>query len=388
LKSNKDLDPEKSTQNSHNTSKNKRSRSISPFSKQSQVKKSNSKERIGGEKHVKKPSQLIHKYPAYPITPTQYFKSRRASKSKNLALNNTSDQNYRMRIESIEDSIAEEQFNEVGDRQLGLYNYPTTNLSNKASSAYHSDENSSKTMIRKIENRQYQAENSPKIFVHDQDQLHVIKEWLPKKARQTNHHKRKDKKHVFSNYRKRAMEIDKQKKMIHEIEERYKEYTSKLHSHKIIDKKHHPRNKGMSLEPKRTIEKLAHKQEEKPRANKNFIVKKKSFIKPKNTNITGFGSGMSNYQRENSSGGTVEDSLMNNSETLNPEKRQKKHFKDIKLKDSSFNFKRPLKPCELITEVPSFSNTLTTKARDASGVRNLKVKSKLKDFTTDLTLQK
>jgi len=141
-------------------------------------------------------------------------------------------------MNSVEDSIAEEQ-SEGYDKKMKIATLkkPSPTLQSKYSYNYYSDENGSGKLVPTIEmslkkpeyipntvisttskfcplysNTANSYENVPSILVNDPDQLDVIKERQPRKTKPMNQTKKKSGKHyAFSNYRKRAVEVEKQK---------------------------------------------------------------------------------------------------------------------------------------------------------------------------------
>ena len=171
-------------------------------------------------------------------------------------------------FESIEDGIAEENFDELDMDSSAKLNLGNRFNFDNYSFAYNSDvgaatqfsgfKTNSKINIEKKINEMSivsssfgqsrfknayldsSFENPHKIFINEQDQLHVIMEKRkPRKSKNnpSQQIKKKEKINNFnSNYRKRVMEVEKQKKMIQEIEERYKEYSTKLNPYRQTDK--------------------------------------------------------------------------------------------------------------------------------------------------------
>lgn len=167
-----------------------------------------------------------------------------------------------MHFDSIEDSIAEETAEDF-DKTAKIPNmYPTTPMDVKNdSSAYYSDENSSNKRIARLESLKANVDasifessvsskskwgqnifekspnNHPTILVADNQPLSTIKECKPRKSRAIGSmSKKKDRQPLRSNYKKRVNDIEKQKKTIQQIEDRYREYTCKINPFKTIDK--------------------------------------------------------------------------------------------------------------------------------------------------------
>ena len=171
-------------------------------------------------------------------------------------------------FESIEDSIAEEKFDDLDMDSSAKLDMKSPFLLDHYTNAYNSDV-AGRTQItnfkankkmniekkakefsvlsnsfgqNKFKNAYLESsfDNQNKILINDQDQLHVIMERKPRKSKnlQNQQLKKKEKTNNFnSNYRKRVLEVEKQKKMIQEIEERYKEYSVKINPNRNNENK-------------------------------------------------------------------------------------------------------------------------------------------------------
>lgn len=136
--------------------------------------------------------------------------------------------------------------------------------------------------------------------------------------------------------------------MIQQIEDKYKEYAMKSIPIKTIDKRPLGRNKGASMDPKVSIENKnlnKHDKQSVPIYNSRAKRKFSSIAKGgvgKNTEL-------SIYARDLSSRENVDESSLGQVEVLNSGRRKNiTRFRQVNLKESSFNYKRPLKSNALL----------------------------------------
>jgi hypothetical protein len=162
--------------------------------------------------------------------------------------------------------------------------------------------------------------------------------------------KNKDRRQVISNYQRRTNDIEKQKYMIQKIEDKYREYAINNNPFKYVDKKPPGRNKGISCDPKFSIEmKNSYKYDKQSVP----IYNSRANRKPCNNTKTAISkqTEFSNYGRELSSIDDIEESSIGQVEVLNSGRRKaKSKFNQMKIKESNFNYKRPLKSNALLPD--------------------------------------
>lgn len=245
------LAPKDRVHNRSILSRDKRARSISPFSKMPSRDESSKRDKFKhGARKVSR-QYRVHKYQPTQVdsasnTVNQYIKNRRISKVRHFGGShmNTIDSlnkfnNYKAGFDNIEQSIAEELGEFDTDNQITNFNQFSPMAVSKYSNAYNSDDNGSSKFLSSLANPKPRGEvkvmdysmfsNSYKwknpnsyfdssvekpsgILANESEQLYVIKERKPRKSRIVNNPLRKhEKKANVDSYKKRIGEVEKQK---------------------------------------------------------------------------------------------------------------------------------------------------------------------------------
>jgi len=280
----------KSKTHKNSIENNTRARSISPFGRQVKNNpKANENWSLKNKKMSSQGQKYNNKKNFNQLSGGQSIKikNRKINIGRKIGIKNNNSKDFfskpkvkKSHYESVEDSILEENISELNwDSKFSQYSNGSPTKNSQNINAYYSDGNKgSSKFIAKIQNSQASMEmkslnysfatlaskwkypivgnensgEQSNILVNDNDQLHVIKEWKPRKSKAgVGNLKKKERRPLMNNYKKRAYDIERKKRAIQQIEDKFKEYTFQVNPFKTTDKRGVLRNKGISLEANR-----------------------------------------------------------------------------------------------------------------------------------------